>query len=79
MLYLIRYIHRNPQRTGLVKDPSQYLWSNHRGYVLNAKKWDWLHKNVVFGKFGKSKTNQIKKYKEFVAQDDRKKSLYKKW
>jgi len=75
MLYLVRYIHRNPQRAGLVENPSQYLWSSHRGYVSNAKKWDWLHKNVVLGKFGKGKTDQIKKYKEFVAHDDKEELL----
>jgi len=72
MLYLVRYIHRNPQRAGLVETPSQYLWSSHRAYVSKTKKTlNWLHKNVVLHKFGKSRVEPIRKYKEFVLQEDK--------
>lgn len=40
LLTLVRYIHQNPVRAGLVKDPSEYLWSSHRAYVgMPAPPW----------------------------------------
>ena len=33
LLELVRYIHLNPVRTGLVKDPLDYPWSGHRAYL----------------------------------------------
>ena len=35
---MVRYIHNNPLRTGLVNKPEQYQWSSHRAY---------LHKETV--------------------------------
>lgn len=29
----LRYIHRNPLRAGLVKDPAQWRWTSHRVYL----------------------------------------------
>ena len=75
MLYLVRYIHRNPQRAGLVENPSQYMWSSHRGYLSKAKKWNWLHKDIVLRKFARKRTDRIRKYKEFVSQDDKQEIL----
>ena len=33
LLELVRYIHLNPVRAGLVKNPSDWKWSGHNGYV----------------------------------------------
>ena len=33
LLQLIRYIHLNPVRAGMVKEPDQYLYSGHRAYM----------------------------------------------
>jgi DNA-binding MarR family transcriptional regulator len=30
---LIRYLHLNPVRAGLISDPSRYRWSSHRNYL----------------------------------------------
>jgi hypothetical protein len=31
---LLRYIHLNPVRAGMVKSPEEYPWSGHRGYLI---------------------------------------------
>ncbi len=37
---LTRYIHLNPVRVGIVKDPKDYPWSGHRAYLgLEAIPW----------------------------------------
>jgi REP element-mobilizing transposase RayT len=42
LLTLVRYVHLNPVRAGLVADPCDYLWSSHRDY-LGLARHDWLH------------------------------------
>ena len=49
VLQLVRYIHRNPLKAGLVKRLDQYVWSSHKGYLSKAKKWNWLYKDFVLG------------------------------
>ncbi|MEA3223999.1 MAG: transposase, partial [Thermodesulfobacteriota bacterium] len=48
LLQLVRYIHRNPLRAGLVENLDQYTWSSHSGYISKAKKGDWLYKDFIF-------------------------------
>jgi hypothetical protein len=33
LLQLIRYIHLNPVRAGMVKEPEKYLYSGHQAYL----------------------------------------------
>ena len=70
LLELVRYIHRNPLRTGIVKQLNQYVWSSHRGYLSDARDWQWLHKDFVLGMLAKNRTDQIKKYRQFVEKQD---------
>ena len=43
-LELSRYIHLNPVRANLVKEPSQYSWSSYSPYVEKEKRWGWLER-----------------------------------
>ena len=70
LLELIRYIHRNPFESGLEKAFGQYPWSSHKGYLSNAKKWDWLHKEFILSIFSKDRNSGIKLYKEFVLKEN---------
>ena len=67
LLELIRYIHRNPIESGLVKHLEKYPWSTHQGYLSDAKKWDWLYKDFVLSMFSDDKRLRRKRYKEFVS------------
>ena len=69
LLELIRYIHRNPIDSGIVKDLEKYPWSSHQGYVSDAKKWDWLYKDFVLSKFSADKSLRRKSYREFVLRE----------
>ena len=46
LLEVLRYIHRNPIRTGLGKGLQDYS-SSHHGYISTAEKWDWLKKGIL--------------------------------
>ena len=70
LLELVRYIHRNPLRAGIIKDLNQYVWSSHCGYLSDDQDWEWLHKEFVLGMLAKNRTVQIKKYRQFVEKQD---------
>lgn len=69
VLQLIRYIHRNPLKTRLVKRLDQYVWSSHKGYLSKAKKWNWLYKHFVLLMLTAQKSDQIQVYKQFMTQE----------
>lgn len=62
LLELVRYIHLNPVRAGLVKDPARFLWSGHRAYLGHARQ-DWLYRDRVLAMLGGS----VEAYDAFVA------------
>ena len=70
LLELVRYIHRNPIRAGLVLKLDAYAWSSHRGYISRAPEWDWLHKDFVLEMLARYRTFQIRKYRQFVEKQD---------
>ena len=46
---LIRYVHNNPVRAGVVERASESDWSSHRAYLGLAPTPDWLATDAVFG------------------------------
>ncbi len=69
LLELVRYIHRNPLEAGLVKELNKYAWSSHKGYLSNAKKWNWLHKSFILSLFAKDRREGINTYKKFILME----------
>lgn len=49
-LTLIRYIHLNPVKAGLVIDPADFPWSSHRAY-LGIERLNWLTTDFGLGLF----------------------------
>ena len=70
LLELVRYIHLNPLRAGLVENVealSRYPYCGHSAMVGNIKT-DWQHVDYVLGFFGKGKTDARRHYRRFVAK-----------
>ena len=67
LLQLIRYIHLNPVRAGLVKDPVAYPWSSHRAY-LGREELPWLSRDWVLSYFAKRATTARHRYAAFVHE-----------
>ncbi len=67
---LSRYIHLNPLRAKLVKDPSDYLWSSYREFVGKARAHSWLETKWLLRQFGRKKRDAIKNYRDFVEKID---------
>ncbi len=70
LLEMVRYIHREPVRTGICTSVDEYAWTSHKGYISRARKWQWLHKKPVLSLLAAKESQQIQAYREFVNQPD---------
>jgi len=68
MSELIRYIHLNPVRANLVKDPIDYPMSSHAAYTGRVKSPCWLSVDQGLGQFGKTKSAACAGYLHFMGQ-----------
>lgn len=64
-LALVRYIHMNPVRARMVKQPAAYAYSSHRAY-LGLKVLPWLTTDWVLGQFGSRADSARIHYARFV-------------
>ena len=62
---LVRYIHLNPVRAGIVRSPLQHRWTSHRTY-LGMESVSWLQTSFVLGLFSDTKPAAILRYKAFT-------------
>ena len=66
LLELVRYIHLNPVRAGIVSRPTAYRWSSHRTF-LSAKGPAWLTMDRVLSVFGPTVGEARRQYGRFMA------------
>lgn len=64
-LALIRYIHLNPVRAKMAREPVAYRWSSHR-YYLGEETLPWLTTDWVLGQFGTRLTVTRPRFAAFV-------------
>lgn len=69
LLRLVRYIHNNPVRAGIVKDPGEYLYSSHKAY-LEGKEQEWLRFKAGLKTQWKNEKDVKKAYREYMKKDD---------
>lgn len=70
LLALIRYIHLNPVRAGIVRtlnELNRYPWSGHRA-VMGNNDFDWMDIAYVLNQFGSSKKAAKNAYHRFVSE-----------
>jgi REP element-mobilizing transposase RayT len=67
LLGLVRYLHLNCVRAGLVRDPSEYRWSSHRAY-LGLEKSSIVETDFVLSQFAKSRKKAVRLFNEFVME-----------
>ncbi len=69
LLELVRYIHLNPLRAGLVESARAlelYPYSGH-AYIVGKKKANWYSPDAVLSYFGSSSGQAKRRYLEFIA------------
>ena len=70
LLALVRYIHLNPVRAGMVKtleELDRYPWSGHC-VLMGKKKYDWMDVSHVLTQFGSRKNAARTAYRSFVNE-----------
>ncbi|MDP2967926.1 MAG: hypothetical protein Q8P64_01810 [Deltaproteobacteria bacterium] len=70
LLELVRYIHLNPMRAGLVKtleELDRYLWSGH-AVLMGDRKFEGQGVEEVLECFGRSLGSARERYRQFVAE-----------
>ena len=65
LLELVRYIHLNPVRAGMVKEPEEYPWTGHNAY-LEKEVLPWLTTEPMLARFGKAVDKARAGYRAFV-------------
>lgn len=75
LLQLVRYIHRNPVRAGMVERVEDYEWSSHKAYINHAKKWDWVNKKVILAMLSNDPEQGIRQYQKFMCESEDKSLL----
>ena len=67
--YLSAYIHLNPVRVNMVKDPSEYAHSSYKYFISTAKAPDWLDANFILTIFDDNIKKAKLLYKKFVMEN----------
>lgn len=62
---LVRYIHLNPVRAGIVNRPEHYQWSSHNAYLGNDQ-INWVTPNYLLSRFSDSLQSARQEYQKFV-------------
>jgi putative transposase len=78
LFQLIRYVHNNPVRAGLVKSAKDSDRSSHRAYIGLETPPEWLNIGYVLGMFSKQPKRGIRLFHEFVesgAEENRRPDL----
>ncbi|MDQ5858260.1 MAG: transposase [Acidobacteriota bacterium] len=66
LLALVRYIHENPVKAGLVSEPRLYRWSSDRFY-RGAHAPDWLDTRGLFELLGADPGRAARRYRTFMT------------
>jgi putative transposase len=64
---LVRYLHLNPVRSGMAKDPLEFPWSSHRAYC-GKENIPWLSTDLTLSAFGKRRDTARRKFLQFVLE-----------
>ena len=67
LLELVRYIHLNPVRAKIVRNPERYSWTSHLSYLEDAREGV-VDTDLVLGQFGGNKSIARRKYREFILE-----------
>ncbi|MFA5180238.1 MAG: transposase [Syntrophales bacterium] len=69
-LSLLKYIHLNPVRAGIVEKPEEYPWSSHQYYLLPDDKTSIVDTEAVLRMFSEDMEAANRLYRVFMEGDD---------
>jgi putative transposase len=65
LMAVVRYIHNNPVKAGMVNHASQYNWSSYHDYTQVNKASSIIDRKVVLGIFSKDVDRSIELFREY--------------
>jgi putative transposase len=65
LLELVRYIHLNPVRANIVKEPEDYAWTGHLCYLSKAKE-NLIDEGLVLDQLSDNRSLARRRYRQFV-------------
>jgi len=68
LLELLRYVHNNPVRAGLVRFARNSAWSSHRAYVGRVVPPEWLRVGYVLQRSGRGAQQAMARFDAFVDE-----------
>jgi putative transposase len=66
LLELIRYVHLNPVRAGMVERADDYIWSSHKEYLSGEDRTGLINVQSVLSHFGSTASESIRQYRAFI-------------
>ncbi len=72
---VIRYIHQNPVKAGMVKKAEEYHWSSCRDYYGGKGLLEITNTGLILGIFSEKKEQAIKALQQFTAAENKDKCL----
>ena len=69
LMTVIRYIHNNPVKAGIVQKPDQYQWSSYKTYCTGKKDlYGLIEPSIVLKLFSEDKEAAIKQFRQFSLE-----------
>ncbi len=69
LLELSRYVHLNPVRANIVKNPTEYKWSSCSGFFGKNREVKWVEYAWILSLFGRNKEDARKEYWKFLHEE----------
>ena len=69
LLTLVRYIHLNPVRAGVVERIGDYPWSSHHDYI-GTRSQPWVTTDFTLAMFAAHRPRAVARYRAFVEEQD---------
>ena len=67
LLSLVRYIHENPVRSGMVERPQDYFWSSDQ-YFRTGRGPEWLDLDRILGMLGPTRAAAASRYRRLLGE-----------
>jgi REP element-mobilizing transposase RayT len=68
LFQLVRYVHNNPVRAGVVAEPADSVWTSHREYLGRESCPSWLKMGYVLGMFSSDADEARQLFHQFVLE-----------
>jgi len=69
LLEIVRYIHKNPLRAGMVSQLEEYRWVSHPDYIASRQEGEWLYKEIILNMLSE-RADIHRSYHKFMHNDD---------